>query len=380
MDTIYSLRDAGLYVDGRFILQDMSWDVPAQSVSVVFGAGGAGKTSLLRALTGLRGPPVVPSGAWSYLGRDLFEAGRSLLLLPKVAWCAQPPRGWQRTPGGDWGPGLRRALGGKESHVLLLDEPNAWVDESGCARLIETIRARAVDATIVVSTHDIEFGRSCGDRACLLGEGRILAAGDASTFFSSSSPSIRHFLRSGSFQAGAAGPPAPPSLHWVLDRQLAGMAQPGLIRPLEDDLAYMQARGVTALVTLTEEPLADEARKRLLSHGVQTLLHSPIRDMGVPSVARAAMLSRELARLLADGQVVVVHCRGGVGRTGVVLALVLMTQGLPASAAIEFVRSIQPRYIQTDGQEAFVRLMESWLLDDRAQEGRAANVEWEHGA
>jgi atypical dual specificity phosphatase len=373
MPSVYSLRDAELRVEAeRPILQHMDWTAPARSISVIFGAGGAGKTSLLRALAGVRGPPVTPRGAWIYQGRDLFAAEQPQLLASGITWCAQPPRDWPRAQG-QWGPGLRHALGRSDASVLLLDEPNAWVDEREYPRLIAEIRGRARESTIVMSTHNIEFGRSCADRACLLGGGRILAADTADAFFASPLPQVRHFLRSGSLHAGAVEPAAPPSLRWVLDRQLGGMARPGLTRPLDEDLEYLQAREVTVLVTLTEDPLDRETRARLADHGISELLHFPIRDMGVPSMAMAATFAWRIARKLAAGRVVVVHCRGGLGRTGLVLALVLMTQGQPASAALEFVRSIQPLYVQTERQEAFIHAMEPYLGGD-------GTVEEEHHA
>lgn len=373
MDLVYSLRNASLCVeDGRFVLQRMDWSAPARSISVVFGAGGAGKTSFLRALAGVRGPPIVPRGSWSFRGQDFFGPERKRALDRRVAWCAQPPRGWPRERG-HWGPGLRGALTRDEADVVLLDEPSAWVHEDEHPRLIEEILRCGRRSTLVISTHNVEFGRNCADHACLLGGGRIIAASEASAFFSSPSPLVRHLLRSGSFRMGAAGPLAPVSLRWVLDRHLGGMAKPGLTRPLEDDLAYLQAREVTVLVTLTEDPLDEETRAQLMSHGVRELLHVPIRDMGVPSLAAAARITWRISQMLAEGHVVVVHCRGGLGRTGLVLALVLVAQGQPAGAAIEFVRSMQPLYIQTGEQLAFIHEMEPALTGQRIAEDGLGN-------
>ncbi len=355
---VYELEEAGLRVEDQVILDSLKWTIPASAVSVVFGAGGAGKTSLLRALAGVRGPPVVPFGSWHHRQKPLFGPERSAPLVQGVAWSAQPPRDWRRERG-RWGPGLRRALAQQDASVLLLDEPNAWVHYDDYPELIAEIRKRAAGTAVVVSTHHVGFGEACADHACLLGGNRILVAGDAASFFGSRSPYIRHLLRSGSVWPGAV-PEAPPSFRWVLDERLGGMAQPGLTGPVRDDLKYLAAYEVSTLVTLTEKPL-DVEPVLLAEHGISRVIHFPIRDMGVPSMGEAAALTWRLTRALEAGEVVVLHCRGGLGRTGLMLALLLLARGHSAREAVEQLRAIQSLYIQTEGQLSFVRAMERYI-------------------
>jgi ADP-ribosyl-[dinitrogen reductase] hydrolase len=86
--------------------------------------------------------------------------------------------------------------------------------------------------------------------------------------------------------------------------------------------------------------------------------HLPIRDMDVPTspflsgwpVVRTELLSR-----LDAGERVVVHCRGGLGRAGLVAALLLMETGPPGEAAIRMVRAARPGAIETAAQERYVR-------------------------
>lgn len=119
--------------------------------------------------------------------------------------------------------------------ALLLDEPNAWVAEQDYPRLIDEIRERASRSAVVLSTHNLAFGKACADYACLLGEGGILASADTKSFFSSDSPYVRHLLRIGSVWPGAVMIP-PPGFQWVTEGRLGGMPQPGLTRPVESDL------------------------------------------------------------------------------------------------------------------------------------------------
>lgn len=83
-----------------------------------------------------------------------------------------------------------------------------------------------------------------------------------------------------------------------------------------------------------------------------------IRDRDVPDArfeeawpaARAA-----LREVLAQGRGVVVHCRGGIGRTGLVVARFLVEEGMLAEEAIARVRASRPGAIETAAQERHVR-------------------------
>ena len=68
---------------------------------------------------------------------------------------------------------------------------------------------------------------------------------------------------------------------------------------------------------------------------------------------------RDIVQRLEQGQNVVVHCRGGLGRTGTVTACVLVALGRhSADEAIGAVRQTRKGTVQTREQEDFVRLFE----------------------
>ena len=77
-------------------------------------------------------------------------------------------------------------------------------------------------------------------------------------------------------------------------------------------------------------------------------------DREPPTLAEARTLFLELDRLLAERQVVAVHCLAGLGRTGTVLAGYLVHTGCEPLHALERVRALRPRSVQTAAQAEFL--------------------------
>lgn len=104
------------------------------------------------------------------------------------------------------------------------------------------------------------------------------------------------------------------------------------------------------LVSLGVPNLVAEAEKR----GIH-VERSPIPGLSVPSdEAKTRKLVKQLAALLEDGKNVVIHCRGGNGRTGLIATLVLEELGMSANQALKSVRSVRPNAVETDSQESYV--------------------------
>lgn len=132
-------------------------------------------------------------------------------------------------------------------------------------------------------------------------------------------------------------------------------------RDLDIDLDTVAAWGAAAVVTLMEAhelervKIADigaEVRRRHMEWH-----HAPIVDVTAPGPAFESAwpaLSSQLRGLLARGARVLVHCRGGRGRAGMVAARLLVEQSLPSSEAVAMVRAVRPGAIETLAQEAWV--------------------------
>jgi ADP-ribosyl-[dinitrogen reductase] hydrolase len=98
-------------------------------------------------------------------------------------------------------------------------------------------------------------------------------------------------------------------------------------------------------------------------------LHVPVVDGGVPEEGHTWLGALRLVRSrLLDGRTVVVHCMGGLGRTGMFAAAVLITFGTAPALAIEQVRAARPGSIETRAQEQFVMTFDKrWREDVRSR-------------
>jgi protein-tyrosine phosphatase len=133
-------------------------------------------------------------------------------------------------------------------------------------------------------------------------------------------------------------------------------------RDLATDLDAIAAWGATLVLTLVEPEelkmlkvpdLGREVRERGMAW-----CHLPIADFSVPSphfeqqwVTEGAVIRQRLR----DGDDVLVHCKGGLGRAGMISARLLVELGMEPTAAIRAVRRARKGAIETPAQLGLVR-------------------------
>jgi ADP-ribosyl-[dinitrogen reductase] hydrolase len=134
-------------------------------------------------------------------------------------------------------------------------------------------------------------------------------------------------------------------------------------RDLALDLAAIRDWGAAAVVTLLEahelgllrvERLGDEVRSRGMAW-----FHLPIADVSTPDQSFESqwlVAGEELRALLRSGKDVLVHCRGGLGRAGMISSRLLIELGMDPETAIDRVRAVRGSgAIETRPQEEYVR-------------------------
>lgn len=130
-------------------------------------------------------------------------------------------------------------------------------------------------------------------------------------------------------------------------------------RDLELDLAVIERWNTSAVVTLTEaDELAALKVPQLgaaISARHMAWYHLPIQDCSVPDAAfEAAWVTtgEELRVRLRSGANVLLHCKGGLGRAGLVAARLMIELGHEPGAAVAAVRKARPGAIETEAQLA----------------------------
>ena len=121
------------------------------------------------------------------------------------------------------------------------------------------------------------------------------------------------------------------TIHWVKGiepHRLGLMARPSGGESLHDEVAAWKNASTALVVSLLEaheiRELELKAEPALCAGQGIEFRHFPIPDRGVPqSVREASALVDELHSNLIQGKAVAVHCRAGIGRTGVVAACIL---------------------------------------------------------
>ena len=89
MSEILSFQDVELYYDHVYALKGVSINVQLGETVALIGANGAGKSSILRAITGLR---KIKSGSISYMGEQLDGASASNIVHKGIAMVPEGRR------------------------------------------------------------------------------------------------------------------------------------------------------------------------------------------------------------------------------------------------------------------------------------------------
>lgn len=285
---------------------------------------------------------------------------------------------------------MRLAASG--TRLLFMDEPTTGLVDDEADKLLDYIREQSERRAMLVVLHNLAHARRLGGQTALLAGGVVQESASSEVFFSSQkSHAAQCFVRTGSCAVPSPDadpesldpeiPPPPPipkeareyvsdsfgprGFLWLKKGQLAGTPRPGIVQEIEYDLKALQRVGVTCLVSLTERAPDTEDMQE---YGISNIW-SPIPDMGAPSLTQAAGICRQIEQGIEQGEVVAVHCRAGLGRTGTILATYLIWEGAEALGALEAVRRVEPRWVQSEEQAAFLERFASMISGRKQTSG-----------
>jgi len=132
----------------------------------------------------------------------------------------------------------------------------------------------------------------------------------------------------------------------------------GSIPVEEQDIRSLHKENIRAIITLTERPITEfhEITPALLAKLDIYYLHVPIPDQYPPTLEQAQQILLFINNMKLQSRPVFVHCQAGVGRTGTILHLYYIEQGLTFEEAHENVRSKRIQCILlSDTQETFLQ-------------------------
>lgn len=140
---------------------------------------------------------------------------------------------------------------------------------------------------------------------------------------------------------------------------LSVMAKPVPGEWIEDEFIGLKRLGIDKVVCLLEafeqNELGLAAEEDLcLKNGIE-YVSFPIPDRGLPDTSQANTLIQNLHQEICSGKHVVIHCRAGIGRTGIIAGGVLVKFGLSAGEAFSLIS--KARGVQVPDTEE----QESWL-------------------
>ena len=215
-NSTFRMQDAWFGYGGREVLHGLNLEMNAGQITAIMGRNGAGKTTILKLITGLLKPS---RGNVTALGLDTRHASLDsisklvgyvpqqpdLLLFADTVQAevdftrkthGLPPDGaellaslgltrYRASDPRDLSVGERQrvalaAVLSGNPHALILDEPTRGLDylqKDALAALLRHLRDQG--HTVILATHDVELAAHLADRVILLGDGEVIADGPA---------------------------------------------------------------------------------------------------------------------------------------------------------------------------------------------------------
>lgn len=132
---------------------------------------------------------------------------------------------------------------------------------------------------------------------------------------------------------------------WLKNKKIAG----GSLPKSQDNINLLLENGITNLISLA---YCNNVKNLILGSDIKHHCIE-IEDFSIPSKEQIYEFNKIIDELGRE-DAVYVHCYAGCGRTGTMLALNLVYNGMSATEAISDVRKVRPCSLETTEQEMMV--------------------------
>jgi protein-tyrosine phosphatase len=141
---------------------------------------------------------------------------------------------------------------------------------------------------------------------------------------------------------------------------LSVMAKPVSGEWIEDEFSGLRKLGVGKVISLLERDeeieVGLQAEIELCHKNDLDFCSFPIPDRGLPQTEAAKVLIEATLHEIQSGMHVVIHCRAGIGRTGIIAGAILVVSGMEAKQALALISTA--RGVQVPDTEEQIE----WLM------------------
>ncbi|MEV4900472.1 ATP-binding cassette domain-containing protein [Citricoccus sp. NPDC055426] len=229
MSSILSVQNLQASINGQQVVEDVTFDVPAQGITALLGRNGVGKTSSIKAILGLihrdagtvslegqditslathrivqRGVGYVPEDREVFAGLSVAEnlrlserdenPRRELVesLFPDLVKRAQQPAG-TLSGGQQQMVSLARALM-NQNRVLLVDEPTKGLAPKIVGEVAEALAEAARTVPILLVEQNLAVVRQLAAGAIVLSDGHVVHTTDSAAEFLADEELVTRYL------------------------------------------------------------------------------------------------------------------------------------------------------------------------------------------
>ena len=133
---------------------------------------------------------------------------------------------------------------------------------------------------------------------------------------------------------------------WWLEKDIIG----GMRQPEIKDIPDLYNKGLRAVASFLEAPEnIDEYRANNIEN-----CWIPVEDDLAPTKEQVEEFSKFADKMKAEEKPLAVHCKGGNGRAGTMLAGYFILKGRNSQEVLDWMRNINPKAVRTKIQEDFL--------------------------